>query len=684
MSEHDISLVCDEVSDVTFILHVSLPMSSRYHDLVQQHCLPLLKLCTVSDPGCELQALQTLSSRMLGMDAMPGYEMGGSSDLTETGLPMMARTCGGQTMLMADVGWCFIDPHERLMATRAVFSEALHAQQVSGLHTHYNRLMTMLLTCEQDALYRGQTSVVSFGADLHDTQSVINARIHMLADFDAWQFLHTWCQDILPDHADHVHWLRSLRASRFVPHSVSIGHRGGELYASLEFSRFHMPGDSTSMRALPAITGLSDDRLHGFLTAMHDLTDIELGDERLRIEVDLQTCQTLALGMSFALPPDMGDYVWIDALERRVSMKPCGITGHLDTSIRVARVGIVLEQGESNTASSELEFYADVTRTRATHTMTRSDLERRIQYARESLISRQHPEGQWPGLDAIPFGGSATFVTAFSALALASTGAGSALAMASARRGAQWLDIMRGSEQGWGLGPHVGPDVMTSSLVMHLFARTRHVIATQDRDWLLGQWSRTDGGFRFSDGPLHWGDVQTDVTAWAWPLLDDTQQRARRSKFHEYLATFAPSDGLWPSYWWSSPYLCTYNHLCMFDADDELRDQFQVDLGHLEEALKPGCSTFEIAWACACAVRSHADDLALELGQALLDRQQIDGGWRGGKDLRMTSPSCAAPWDDARGELVRDVHGCLTTSSALWALSELATLCQAREDLHYL
>ncbi len=659
-------------------------MSSFHHDMIQQHCLPLLELCRQSaSHELSLPTLQRRASNMLGLHLLTGHESSGGSDLTPSGLPMMLRTCGPRTLLIADAGWCFADPHERLMATRSVFSSMLAEQERGELHIHYHRLLATLLTCERDVLFQGVASVVSLGTDLEQKQSVVNARVTMLPEHEAWEFVHSWYQDVLPEQTPHLHMLRVLRASHFVPHSVNVGHRDGVLYASMEFSRQHTPGEPAAKRLLPSLDGLADERLVAFLTAIHDLCGGALEDERLRVEIELSTGRTLAWGISFAPPTSVAITRLLPELERRVSMVPCAMATALSPSVEVMRLGLVLEQDGSHMACCELELSVSRHGPPRLRALKPEHVDRCIHHAREALVARQSPEGQWPGLQELPFGGSSTFVTAFAGLALARTGSESAFAMASARRAAQWLDIMRGNEQGWGLGPHIGADVMTTSLVMHLFKRTRHVIAQQDRDWLLGHWARHEGGFRFSDGPLHWGDVQPDVTALAWPLLEDAQQNARRPKLHDYLAAFAPEDGIWPSYWWTSPLLSTYFHLVMFEQDDELRGQFSPDSDVLEDALT-STSNFELAWACACATRAHFDDLALELGVELLRRQQIDGGWQGGKELRLTSPTCDEPWREARGELIRDVQGCLATSSALWALAELAEMCQAREDLHYL
>lgn len=715
-------------------------MISRYLDLVSRHCSSLFDLCDrfyLAAPSTSSSLLSSSSSegvesaaqlamRALGLRQIEHYKVGAKSELTPFGQPLMVRSQGsGEALMIADAAWCLVDPHERLLAVRSIFYDFLRQSQVDGfLQERHERMMAILLSLTSTKVFDTRGHVMSFGVSLDTPGCAINARLNRVDEALGWSFLQSWCQDlesaefymanaqreVLADRPA-AHWLRALRAARFSPHSAMLGHRDGQLHVAMEFER----RGEAMLAGVPDLPTSDSLTLRRFLDAV-SAPDAEMFDasERLRLELTLvegrdaavdavPMLELDAVAWSRACHPSRQDYKWLSELEVGLELEASkSISEALSPlDVQVMHMGVVLRRDRASTPSaqwrceSEIEWTASLPELRRLRSGRLEDdvLDRSMQRAMDALLTHQSDEGQWPALQSAPLGASCVLSTAFVAWTLARHGgANMEGALKAARRGAQWLDIMREHEAGWGLGPYSGADTLTTSIVLLLFEATQHHVRHEDREWLTHYWSKKQGGVCFSSGPLHWADVHPDQTALCWALFQPSERQQRYRSFHDYLVEFASESGVWPSYWWSSPWLTTYFHLMVFDEDDDLRGQFMIDEELFWELTQEdagerasafgGPDSFELAWACACAARLGYDDVAQNLGMTLLSRQQMDGSWHGEHVVRLTSPGCKSPWEDGegRGELLKDTYGCLTTASALWAMAELRELHHFRYD----
>lgn len=703
-------------------------MISRYLDLVSRHCSSLFDLCDrfyLDAPGVPQEARASaaqLAVRALGLKQLEHYKVGAKSELTPSGQPLMVRSKGsGEAMMIADAAWCLVDPHERLLTVRTIFYDFLRQNQIGGLQERHERMMAILLSLTSPRVFDTRGHVMSFGVGLDASSCAINARLNRVDEALGWSFLQSWCQDlesaefymatprrdVLADRPT-AHWLRALRAARFTPHSAMLGHRDGQLHVAMEFER---QGEALTA-GVPDLPSSDSVMVRRFLDAVNaPQAEMFSDSERLRLELTLSqgdgepVLELEAVAWSRACQPCARDYAWIVELERGLELDASrSISASLTPQdAQVMHMGIVMVHeldasataGEPWRCESEIEWTASLPDLRKLKSgkLEEDVIDGAMQRAMDALLTHQSDEGQWPPLQSAPLGASCVLSTAFVAWSLARHGGPNMeSALMAARRGAQWLDIMREHDAGWGLGPYSGADTLTTSLVLLLFEATQHHVRHEDREWLTHYWSKKQGGVCFSSGPLHWADVHPDQTALCWALFQPSERQQRYRSFHDYLAEFASESGVWPTYWWSSHWLTTYFHLMVFDDDDDLRGQFMIDeelfwdlvqdeTGERASSFK-GPDSFELAWACACAARLGYDDVAQTLGLRLLSRQQMDGSWHGEQVVRLTSPGCKSPWEDGegRGELLKDTYGCLTTASALWALSELREIQQFRYD----
>ncbi len=669
-------------------------MSSYHHEVIQKHCSPLFHLCDRiyrSQPVLALASTEVIAGHMLGEELSSHYQVGGRSDLTGEGQPVMVRSRGEGALLIADPGWCVFRHEEQLLVARATLLELLHKHQIPSAEAGYERMMGLLLPLVQEQPETRQ-HLMTLGLDLSGESVVLNVRLRHMDSVQVWSFVSSWCREFFPGNVQVVHWLRALRAARFRPHSVMLTfQQDGELSFAFEAERT----GAACLGELPSLPGLRPDRMAAIKTSLSrdNARDINLEDERIRVE--LMPSESEPLAVTFSLGVRCSN-TFLGRLQRPLELGldelPCVAVSQLEEhKARLIRYGITMERQldplhpEQWSTCVELDWCArspveGISRARACDA---HELEQRMRRAVDSLLMRQHDEGQWPCLHAPLVGFSCVLPTAFVGWSLARLGRRNSRALDAARRAAQWSDVMRDAACGWGIGPHSGSDTLTTAMVLHLLRETKHVIHPRDMEWLELHWNNSQGGVAFSEGPLHWGDVHTDETALSWMLFDQERKAKWHMGLHEYLVDFSEESGLWLSYWWTSPWMTTYLHLMLFDQDEEFKGEFPVDPESFEFELEQA-SSFELAWACACAARLQYDDIAYELGAELLARQQIDGGWVGSQVLRLTSPNCEKPWEESRGELLDDAYGCLTTASALWALKELEELCQSRADLHYL
>jgi hypothetical protein len=136
-----------------------------------------------------------------------------------------------------------------------------------------------------------------------------------------------------------------------------------------------------------------------------------------------------------------------------------------------------------------------------------------------------------------------------------------------------------------------------------------------------------------------------------------------------FIATQRRPDGLWPSFWWHSPWYATHAALSLLAAA-------RVPSRPLESSCFRGDdkprSPFDWALALACSLRAspHLDAPAAALLSALLAVQQGDGGWPSAPVLRLARRDCDMPWAVADGgPLFADPQRLFTSATVLRALA---------------
>lgn len=238
----------------------------------------------------------------------------------------------------------------------------------------------------------------------------------------------------------------------------------------------------------------------------------------------------------------------------------------------------------------------------------------------------------------------------------------------SGRRAAQWLWACRDPEQGWGYNASTPRDAdSTSFAVLALRRWLPQVAAEIDASRWLAPYLRSDGGFstyRPGTKPgAAWNESCVEVTPLAYlarglavePLVPFLRERRR-------------SDGLWDSYWWTSPLYATWAVLEVGSRDPALT--VAGTIGSLSEAEPATC--FERALLILCLIRLEEHRLAQFHASVLAAGQQLDGGWPSSAVLRLTQHQTAAPCRSIdSGSLFIDGNRCFSTATAIAALASV-------------
>jgi hypothetical protein len=284
--------------------------------------------------------------------------------------------------------------------------------------------------------------------------------------------------------------------------------------------------------------------------------------------------------------------------------------------------------------------------------------------AAAALCRAQHADGHWEDYRDLPVGSADAWVTAYVGLALCdhAEATDDAAARDAARRAAAWLIASRGAEPGWGYNSRTGADADSTAHAL-LLLRRFDVRCLDVATWLRDAW-QPDGGFstyRRRDG---WGIAHPCVTPVAYLALEPPDQRALRSAFLRYVEAGRAAGG-WRSYWWASPHYSTLVNLIALDALAELG----VGAEPIEPHGAPDESAFDLACRAGIAALQRGSSRARDLAAALASAQRDDGTWPPGAALRVTEPSCLAPWIEPAGRVYLDAAGTFTTATALRSLA---------------
>jgi hypothetical protein len=290
------------------------------------------------------------------------------------------------------------------------------------------------------------------------------------------------------------------------------------------------------------------------------------------------------------------------------------------------------------------------------------------------LLRGQHADGRFVDW-AMPPGPASAWPTAYVGLAITELPEGARQRGAAATHAAaHWLQENPDAGGGWGYNDNVGADADSTAFALRLMARKDLPIAARHVDRLLS-FRHGDGGFSTyaSDaGVGAWGQCHVDVSAACGSALEALGAAVApelRERCADFVATRCRPDGLWPSFWWRSPWYATHAALTLlktagatlrplestcFQGEDQPRNPF-------ERALALECSLLAAARLEAPAAALRSDLLAV---------QQADGGWPSAPVLRLARRDCAAPWAMADGgPLFADPRRLFTTATVLRALA---------------
>jgi squalene cyclase len=290
-----------------------------------------------------------------------------------------------------------------------------------------------------------------------------------------------------------------------------------------------------------------------------------------------------------------------------------------------------------------------------------------IRSALDYLLSHQQSDGHWEEY-SLPVGRTDAWVTGYIGFTLTE---GESLVdghnfIKSAIRAAEWLNINRAYQAGWGYNSNTGADADSTAWVLRLFQSVRKTLNDGDIAFILSK-QCPNGGFSTYDGPDYWGDAHPDVTPNVFLSLPSFQQNAIKQQIVNYTLSSRSEDGTWPSYWWRTCHYSTLLNLEMLALLD-IHNQLQLPVVRDDETHAVH-SDFDLACVIGIAALQQAGKLVVNsLVKTLLLKQKKDGSWQGAANLRVTHPNCKNPWLYSEGQFYSDLASLITTATAVRAL----------------
>jgi hypothetical protein len=287
------------------------------------------------------------------------------------------------------------------------------------------------------------------------------------------------------------------------------------------------------------------------------------------------------------------------------------------------------------------------------------------------LRARQSAQGCWTDWD-LPPGRSSMWTTAYVGCQLAGVELRLRTAASAAiRRAAGWLAEHELAGGGWGYDGIVGCDADSSAYA--ILALTRAGAPLEARSCRrLESFQQADGGFSTfgaDDGLGSWGISHPDVTPVAAHALLLARGRADPAvaRAVAYVTRRRNDDGLWDSFWWSTPLYATRASLAFLAAAGK-----RLDLAPTRASLheQETTSAFERALLLDC-LRLSGEGENGELRETLLREQLADGSWSSAPSLRIPDRACLAPWEEPyAGVLYADSDRLFTSATVLGALNQ--------------
>jgi hypothetical protein len=286
------------------------------------------------------------------------------------------------------------------------------------------------------------------------------------------------------------------------------------------------------------------------------------------------------------------------------------------------------------------------------------------------VLAAQDAEGAWTDW-ALPPGPSPDWTTAHVGLRLSGLGPPHRAALAEPfGRATRWLLSRQAAGGGWGYNRAVEPDADSTAQALLLLAAAGQS-ASPEACAFLARHQQPDGGFAtfLPDGLTgSWGLSHPEITPVAILALRAYPGGLPEGSLARGLAWLRRArrpDGLWNSFWWSTPLPAT-----------EVSLAFLAALGTPEPpphplALWTPADSLEAALLLSITAAAGPSPRLEQLARRLLTDQADDGSWKSAPALRITARDCERPWEAAvSGPLFADPQRLHGTATALAALSK--------------
>ena len=286
------------------------------------------------------------------------------------------------------------------------------------------------------------------------------------------------------------------------------------------------------------------------------------------------------------------------------------------------------------------------------------------------VLAAQDAEGAWTDW-ALPPGPSPDWTTAHVGLRLSGLRPPHREALVGPLgRAARWLVSRQAADGGWGYNRAVEPDADSTAQAL-LFLAAAGQSAPPGACAFLACHQQPDGGFAtFQPDSLtgSWGLSHPEITSVALLALrvhPGGLPQGSLARGLAWLHRARRSDGLWNSFWWSTPLPATEVSLALLAA-----------LGTCEPTppalarLVPADS-LEAALLLSITAPAGPPPRLEQLARRLLADQTDDGSWKSAPALRITARDCERPWEaKVSGPLFADPQRLHCTATALAALSK--------------
>jgi squalene cyclase len=286
------------------------------------------------------------------------------------------------------------------------------------------------------------------------------------------------------------------------------------------------------------------------------------------------------------------------------------------------------------------------------------------------VLAAQNAQDFWSDW-ALPPGPSSDWTTAHIGLRLSGLGPPHRAALAEPLgRAARWLVSRQSAGGGWGYNQAVEPDADSTAQAL-LFLAAVGQPALPKACAFLAHHQQPDGGFAtFLPDALagSWGLPHPEITPVALLALRTYRGGLPEESLARGLAWLLRArrrDGLWNSFWWSTPLPAT-----------EVSLAFLAALGTPEPpppalAQWTPADSLETALLLSITAAAGPSQRLEQLARCLVADQADDGSWKSVPALRITARDCERPWEVAvSGPLFADPQRLHCTATALAALSK--------------